>query len=1089
LQKVACPPIQKALFMKKFLPSYALVLVIIFTLIALTPKAQGIYQLWGNTEYGGAEYNGVLFSTKYDGSGYTIKKNYTITNPGVAQSYNKPVAFNGKLYTALTNGGLAYDGIIAEFDPATNIWTKKVDFYSIGVHGEDGSLIVYNSKLYGIGSGGDIFEYNPANNALVKLFNSDDYLQGWPKGSLVVYNNKFYGVGSGGVNEDGVIFEFDPATNVYSRKYNFNEATSGKYPSGGLTVYNGKLWGTTTYGGLNDNGTLYSYDPATNIFSKKKDMKSVDLGQVNSRLTVLNNKLYGSAHRDGASNIFGGIFEYNPATDVLVNEFDYDGYTAHFDIEFTVYNNKLYAVSSTGGQSTEGVVFSFDPSTDTYQELVQLAPNNLETGSGPLTLYNNKFYGFALKKGNHGKGTLFSYDPASANFSTHIHLGGPELLQPTGPVLHYNNKIYGTAHRGGDEEAGGIYEYDLATGVYTIKKSFTGTMRTGVDQGGLTVYNNKFYGVTQNGGTYQLGTLYEYDPATNNLVIKHHFETATGSWPHSNLALFNGKLYGMCMNGSTNNYGNIYEFDPQTGVYSQKVIMGPAFGGFSRGDLTLFNNKFYGTASSGGQFGQGTIFEYNPVGNIFQKKADFDSTNGAYPTAGLTTFNGKFYGTTLWGGATDSGVIFQYDPITTTITKKVDLTNSTGSLSSTFLTLSNNKFYGMTAVGAPFGEGGLFQFDPVTSGFTQKTNFNFINGARGIANSLVSIPAPVAPGSPNSCINTQTININAANANEWIAFTDAEGRAVAEINANGNILGNTAVRFYVNGDNIRQDGNGRFYLDRNITITSASQPSSPVSVRLYIRKKEFEDLKATAGSGVVTPSDLAVFKNEDFCTGTVVSPTTKLTSTSGTWVFDYVYTTQVSSFSSFYFASNTHSVLPVHILSFKGTALDQANKLDWKASCTNGVIFTVERSSDGVNYNPIGLVLATQPDCNSPFALTDGSPLPKSWYRLHMKEDNGSITYSQSVLIDRTKNVSPALTIVPNPVVDGNTKLSIISSKNGIASTTILDMSGKVVATSKLTLVVGQNTSPLETRSLAAGMYTVVIDDGQTKQTIRFIKQ
>jgi uncharacterized repeat protein (TIGR03803 family) len=1065
--------------------------LILFVLMASSSGsfAQGIYQLWGNTVYGGAENDGVFFSTRHDGSGYTIKKNYTVTSPGDAEQYNKPVVYNAKMYTMTTYGGLNSDGVIAEYDPVTNNWTKKVDLFSIGSRGGEGSLIVYNSKLYGIGRGGDIFEYNPANNALAKLHSSDDHILGSPRGTLVAYNNKFYGVGYGGVNGAGVIFEFDPATNVYSRKYNFNEATTGKSPAGGLTFYNGKLWGTTVYGGLNDNGTLYSYDPATHTFSKKKDMESVDLGHVYSRLTVLNNKLYGSAFRDGASDIFGGIFEYNPATDVLVNEFDYDGYTAHFHIEFTAYNGKLYATSVTGGQSGEGVIFSFDPSTDTYQELVQLAEKNLHNGSGPLTFYNNKFYGLALDKGDYGKGALFSYDPVTTNFISHVHLGGPELLQPTGPVLHYNNKLYGTASFGGDHQRGGIYEYDLATGIYSVKKSFPGTIGTYYDQGGLTLYNNKFYGVTHYGGTHQLGTLYEYDPATNDLVIKHNFETATGSWPHSNLVAFNGKLYGMCINGSTNNYGNIYEFDPATGVYAQKVIMGPSFGGFSRGGLTLYNNKLYGTASTGGAFSKGTIFEYNPVGNIFIKKADFEGTNGTSPRAALTPYNGKLYGTTFEGGAVDSGVIFQYDPATAVITKKFDLTNSTGDWTYTTLAVSNNKLYGMTSVGASSGEGGLFQFDPITNIFTKKTDFNGINGARGISNNLVAVPAPTAPGSPNACINTQTININAANANEWIAFTDAEGRAVAEINAQGNILGNTAVRFYVNGGNIRQDGNGRFYLDRSITITSQNNPASPVSVRLYIKKTEFESLKATAGSGVVVPTDLAAFKNDDFCSGSIVNPTTKLASTSGTWGFDYVYTTQVSSFSSFYFAGNAHSVLPVHMLSFKGNVLQAANKLEWKASCTNGVKFTVERSNDGISYSSIGMVPAQQQDCNNPFFFNDVNvSAQRYYYRLHMQEDNGAQSYSGVIILDRQQKIDGGMQVAPNPVTGTNTQLKINASK-GMAVITLTDAAGRMIQTLKVQVSDGVNSIPLNTANLAAGVYLVVFDDGKQKQTTRLIKQ
>ncbi len=61
---------------------------------------------------------------------------------------------------------------------------------------------------------------------------------------------------------------------------------------------------------------------------------------------------------------------------------------------------------------------------------------------------------------------------------------------------------------------------------------------------------------------------------------------------------------------------------------------------------------------------------------------------------------------------------------------------------------------------------------------------------------MLVLPALVAPGTPGSCLSVDPATIDAQNANEWVPFTDDEGKAVAEINANGNILGNVRVSFY-----------------------------------------------------------------------------------------------------------------------------------------------------------------------------------------------------------------------------------------------------------------------------------------------------
>jgi uncharacterized repeat protein (TIGR03803 family) len=1082
--------------MKKVLPLPTLILTVILSLIVcFNAKAQGIYQLWGSTPYGGQDNSGVLFSMKYDATGFRIKKDYPATNPGRAYYSNKPVAYNGKLYSILYHGGINDHGVITEFNPANNSFTKKADLFSIGGLYAAGHLIVYNNKLYGItASGGDnedgvIFEYNPANGVLSAIYHFSEPTGGFSYGSLTLYNNKFYGTTIyGGAFGDGTVFEFDPATNIYTKKADFNRAANGHFPVGAMVVYNNKLWGTCNYGGAEDEGTLFSFDPATNTLSKKYDFAHPGLYHP-GQLTLLNNKLYGSATRGGASNVFGGIFEYNPATNICANVFDFDYNTTHFDIELAAYNGRLYGTSTQGGTGGDGALFWYNPTTDVYHTELSFTETTGTKGYGGMTLYNGKLYGFTSAAAAWGAGSLFSFDPAGSQYTNLVHLGGPELRQPEGSLLYYNNKIYGTTSYGGDHKRGGIYEYDIASGTYTIKYSMQSSGGNTSLQGGFIAYNNKFYGVTRYGGANQVGALYEYDPATNTYTKKHDFEDGTGSWPYGQLAVYGGKLYGMTSTGSANNMGNIYEYDPATGVYSQKVIMSANFGGYSRSRLTWHNNRFYGVCYGGGANGEGTVFEYNPAINSFIKKADFDSTNGAHPFGGLTVWKDKLYGLTFSGGSKDSGVLYQYDPATAIISKNLDLHNSIGVWPANELTLLNNKLYGMMNEGGANSEGNIFQYDPATNIFTTKLDFNSVNGKRPVANNLIAIPAITAPGSPGSCTNTQTVNINAANANEWIPFTDAEGRAVAEINANGNILGNTAVRFFVNGGNIRQNGNGQFYLDRNITITSANQPATPVSIRLYVRKSEFESLKATAGSGVVVPSDLAIYKNDDFCSATMNSSAVKLTTVKGDWATDYVFTTNVTSFSSFYFASGTQVALPIHLLSFSGQKQGAINRLQWKASCTGGVNFRIERSVDGTQFHQIGLVMAAQPDCDRSFSFTDASPQAKSWYRLQLEEDNGQVTYSSIIYLDRNPGEATGIAITPNPAKGGTAYLNISGTLSGNSVLTVVDMTGRVLKTMKVDLSNGTNSIPVDIRSLPSGVYVIVLTTGQTKQTTRFIKE
>ncbi len=55
----------------------------------------------------------------------------------------------------------------------------------------------------------------------------------------------------GGLNDKGVLFEWDPVSNIYTKRYYFTSAT-GSNPVGKLSAYNNKLYAMTNMGGTNN---------------------------------------------------------------------------------------------------------------------------------------------------------------------------------------------------------------------------------------------------------------------------------------------------------------------------------------------------------------------------------------------------------------------------------------------------------------------------------------------------------------------------------------------------------------------------------------------------------------------------------------------------------------------------------------------------------------------------------------------------------------------------------------------------------------------------------------------------------------------
>jgi uncharacterized repeat protein (TIGR03803 family) len=178
-----------------------------------------------------------------------------------------------------STGNAGNTGTIFEWDPATNVITKKIDFTGPTGYHPFGSLALFNNKFYGTTTNGGpfpnfsgtIFEWDPATNIILKKIDfspSNGYAS---YGTLTLVDNLFYGVTYfGGANNAGVLFAYNPVTNEYTKKYDFAVAT-GSNPQAGVTLSNSRLYGITRNGGTNSRGVIFEFNPVNNGYSKKYD--------------------------------------------------------------------------------------------------------------------------------------------------------------------------------------------------------------------------------------------------------------------------------------------------------------------------------------------------------------------------------------------------------------------------------------------------------------------------------------------------------------------------------------------------------------------------------------------------------------------------------------------------------------------------------------------------------------------------------------------------------------------------------------------------------------------------------------------------
>ncbi len=131
------------------------------------------------------------------------------------------------------------------------------------------------------------------------------------------------------------------------------------------------------------------------------------------------------------------------------------------------------------------------------------------------------------------------------------------------------------------------------------------------------------------------------------------------------------------------------------------------------------------------------------------------------------------------------------------------------------------------------------------------------------------MPLDISKGVANSCTPFYPYVIDPYtdrnNTDEWVPLTDNAYKLISFVNANGNTLDAINGGFYLNDGALRQDAKGVYYLDRNVTITPATQPTTPVRVRILISNDELNKLINQPGSGVSSIKDIRVTQNNDNC--------------------------------------------------------------------------------------------------------------------------------------------------------------------------------------------------------------------------------
>jgi hypothetical protein len=345
--------------------------------------------------------------------------------------------------------------------------------------------------------------------------------------------------------------------------------------------------------------------------------------------------------------------------------------------------------------------------------------------------------------------------------------------------------------------------------------------------------------------------------------------------------------------------------------------------------------------------------------------------------------------------------------------------------------------------------------------------------------------APIVATGAN-CVNG-TSNIDSAQKYMWVPLRDGSGNIIAEVYPNGNKLGLTSYSYYINPGAVRTDVKGIKYLDRNITITPTTQPTTNVDVRLYYKSTELDALQLV--DPLVTSSNINVTKTPSTCAASsnpIDFGTILLQSSNRDFGLDSIVTVSVPSFSTFYLHGGTIA-LPVTLSTLRGELTGATNTIYWTtATESNNRKFVVERSINGTSFTTLGDVATRAINGNSNAALSysfvDANPVQgKAFYRIQMVDNSNGVKFSQVVSLRRGTGKLEIVDVRPNPT-SGTLYFNVLGANSNI-NVAIRDLSGKTLLNK--TLVQSSNFN-VDMSTLSTGMYILEATDVRNGEKAMF---
>lgn len=377
--------------------------------------------------------------------------------------------------------------------------------------------------------------------------------------------------------------------------------------------------------------------------------------------------------------------------------------------------------------------------------------------------------------------------------------------------------------------------------------------------------------------------------------------------------------------------------------------------------------------------------------------------------------------------------------------------------------------------------------------------------------------ADVTINLPTTSTNLSVNSDNATcyvNSNNWVHFYNSSGRLIGSVNSDGQDLGNVTATSLVAGSpstvtSCTQPWDPSWFnavLARTFEISPTTQPTNPVSVRLYISQSEFDDYQnhaATVTTGntndeVATIADMGLTKHS----GTTVNGNPANVCDAGTNIYvpqtasgntsalmpgfsnSYYIEYSITGFSSFFPMNSGNAPLPVTLTSFNANCADDKVNVSWTtASEFNASHYSLQTSRDGMTWLHVAEIEAagtTSQESNYQFEDFKFGGL--SYYRLVQVDYDGTEEVYGPISVNCDINES-SITVYPNPTDNDFTVLIQTMETVENANIELVDLFGRIIDVKEINILPGSTQIKFDTNTFKPGTYIVRVKGENDKFT------